>query len=258
MGSHYCITYGMRYGQPSIEAALQTLSKQNLSEIRVVPLYPQYASSSTESSLKELFRVSEKIKTLPPIQVVPPFYDNAGFIHSLAVVAKPVLQSKKYDHLLLSYHGLPERQIKRLDKTNSHCFIKKDCCNSICQANEACYRAHCFSTSRLLAQELKLQEKDYTVCFQSRLGRTPWIKPYTDEVIISLAKKGIKKLLVATPSFVADCLETLEEISIRGLELFREHGGEELTLIPCLNDDDIWVESLAGMIIENKAEACAC
>jgi len=258
LGSDFVITYAMRYGNPSIETALNTLSQQKLEEIRVVPLYPQYASSSTESSLKELFRLVEKIRLLPPIEVVPPFYSKKGFVQSLASGAKSILESMKPDHVLFSFHGLPERQIKRLDKTQQHCFIKSDCCSEMVEANQACYRAHCFSTSRLLAHELKLKPEDYTVCFQSRLGRTPWIKPYTDEVIVELAKNGVKKLAVTSPSFVADCLETLEEIAMRSNELFREHGGEELKLIPCLNDSDDWVEALEEMIRENKAEPCNC
>jgi protoporphyrin/coproporphyrin ferrochelatase len=177
-----------------------------------------------------------------------PFYDDPGFIGAFEAVARPVLETSRPDHVVMSFHGLPERQIKKSDATGAHCLASASCCDAIVSANRSCYRAHCFSTARLLAERLSLAPSGYTVCFQSRLGRNPWIRPYTDFVLPELAAKGHKRLAVLCPAFVADCLETLEEVAIRGREQWLSLGGEELVLVPSLNSSPAWVEAVSAMV----------
>ncbi len=250
LGENYAVEIGMRYGSPSIEEGLKKILSKSVDELRIFPLYPQYASSSTESSLTELFRVIEKIKLVPPLKVIPPFYDHPSFIRAWVEQGKEVINRMNPDHVLFSFHGLPERHLTKLDKTGSWCLQVRDCCEKMEIANQACYRAHCFQTAKLIAKELGLTEKQFTISFQSRLGRTPWIKPYTDILLTEFPKKGIKWLAVFCPSFVADCLETLEEIGIRGRDSFLKRGGEHLELIPSLNENPLWVEAVCQMINE--------
>lgn len=250
LGENYVVETGMRYGSPSIEQALNKILLQPITELLIFPLYPQYASSSTESSLRELFRVIEKIKLVPPLKVIPPFYDHPSFVRAWAEQGKPVIDRMNPDHVLFSFHGLPERHVTKLDKSGFWCLKVRDCCEKIETFNQACYRAHCFQTARLVAKELGLGEKQFTISFQSRLGQTPWIKPYTDILLTELPKKGIKWLAVFCPSFVADCLETLEEIGIRGKESFLKNGGEHLELIPSLNATPLWVETVCQILQE--------
>jgi ferrochelatase len=217
-------------------------------EVTVVPLYPQYASSSTGSSLEEMYRLVGEAWNVEALRVLPPFFDRPAFLNAFADVGRPVLTELRPDHVLFSFHGLPERQVKKSDPTGAHCLASAECCKLPVQANRWCYRAQCFVTARELAQRLGLEAGKWTVTFQSRLGRTPWIRPYTDVVIPELAGKGVKRLAVFCPAFVADCLETLEEIGIRAKDQFLGCGGEVLTLVPSLNAHPSWVRGLTQMI----------
>ncbi|HKP96934.1 MAG TPA: ferrochelatase [Fibrobacteria bacterium] len=246
------VEFAMRYGNPSIESKLNDLLAGSPDELILFPMYPQYSSASTGSTLEKIFSILGKKWNVPPVRVVGSFYGDAGFLDACASIGKPHLESFAPDHVLFSYHGLPERQIRRGEGYQGHCFKPDDaCCASISWKNNYCYRAQCFETSRQLARRLGLAPGGYTVCFQSRLGRTPWIKPYTDLVITDLGRQGKKRLLVFEPSFTADCLETLEEISMRAQAIFLEAGGKELRLVPSLNASDAWV--LAARDLLRKA-----
>lgn len=246
LGEEWKVELGMRYGNPSIPDAIAALRAAAVDRIIVLPLFPQYASSSTGTALARVFELAGEAWNTPWLHVVPPFYDDADFIAAFAAVARAA-DIAAADHVLLSFHGLPERQCKKSDTSGSHCLAKADCCDRIVPANRHCYRAQCFATARGLAEALALPPERYTVCFQSRLGRTPWIRPYTDELLDKLARDGVKKLAVMCPAFVADCLETVEEIGIRARQQFLAAGGQELTMIPSLNATTPWVELVARM-----------
>jgi ferrochelatase len=250
LGPGFAVELGMRYGAPSIADALERLAETGVEGIIVVPLYPQYAAASTGSTLAKVFRLAAASWNIPEIQTLGPFYAHSGFISALAAVAKPGLDAFRPDYVLLSYHGLPERQIRKSDIAGRQCLETPDCCKTIGATNRFCYRAQCFATSRALAAALELSPDDYDLAFQSRLGRTPWIRPHTDVVLPQLAARGIRRLAVICPSFVADCVETLEEIGIRARTQWREVGGEELLLVPCINAHPAWVETLAQMVRE--------
>ena len=239
------VEIGMRYGQPSIASAVEKLMSRGVTDLTLLPLFPQYASASWGSAVEEALRVIKSEWNLPAIRVLPPFFDHPGYISGFAEIGRPVLERVKPDHTLFSFHGLPERQIRKSDKGN-HCLGSEHCCRE--GDNGFCYRAQCFRTADLIAQELRLGPERYSVSFQSRLGRTPWIKPYTDLHIVELARQGIKKVVVFSPAFVTDCLETLEEIGIRLQKLARKNGIETLELVPSLNDHPSWVETVIKMV----------
>ncbi len=247
LGPDWRVELGMRYGSPSIESALDRLRAAGAGEIVVFPLYPQYAASSTGSSLEEVFRLAGRLWVVPTLRAVAPFYDHPGFISAFAAVGAPILAGERPDHVLFSFHGLPERQIRKADETGAHCLASLTCCHEIVAANRNCYRAQCFATARALAAALGLASEQWSVSFQSRLGRTPWIRPYTDLVLPELAKEGKKKVAVFCPAFVADCLETLEEIGIRAKADFAAAGGEFLTLVPSLNATDGWADVVTDL-----------
>jgi len=247
LGADWRVELAMRYGSPSLPEVLDSLQGQGITQLVVLPLFPQYASSSTGSALELVYEHLAKRWNTPFVSVVPPFYDDSLFIDSFAEVARPVLEAEEPDHVLFSFHGLPERQIEKSDPSGKHCLASDDCCDRVSETNADCYRAQCFATARAIAAALHLGEDTWQVTFQSRLGRTPWIRPFTDEVLTELPSKGVKKLCVFCPSFVADCLETLEEIAMRGDEDFRKAGGESLTLVPSLNATDTWAQAVATM-----------
>jgi protoporphyrin/coproporphyrin ferrochelatase len=247
LGDRFVVELAMRYGSPSIASALAELSKRDVGKIIVLPLFPQYASASTGSALEKVFEVSRAGEHVPVLRIVGEFFDDSGFIGSFAEVARPILAEFRAEHVLFSYHGLPERQVKKADPTGAHCLTSSACCDAIGSANRHCYRAQCFATTRALASALGL-DAAHSLSFQSRLGRTPWIKPYTDEVLPELARRGVKRLAVMCPAFVADCLETLEEIGIRARRDWKRLGGDDLILIPSLNSHPAWVESVCAMI----------
>ena len=246
----FIVESAMRYGKPSLSHALQKLAARKVDEIVLFPLYPQYSLAATESSLRACDTALKALSYAPRTTWVKPFYQHPLFIDAFAQVATRELEHASYDHLLFSFHGLPERQIRKTDATKQHCFATEQCCATISDANKDCYRAQCFRTAHLIAQKMGLPTQRYTVCFQSRLGNTPWIKPYTDELYRELPKRGVKRLAVMCPAFVADCLETLEEIRIRGRADFIAQGGEELQLVGSLNASDTWAAAVAQMVRE--------
>jgi protoporphyrin/coproporphyrin ferrochelatase len=248
------IELAMRYGTPSIELGLERLRAASCDEILVLPLYPQYAASSTGSTVEKVYRTAAKLWNTPYIRVIPPFYDHPEFLAAFAEVGRPALAALEPDHVLFSFHGVPERHVTA-SADPSLCVAQADCCEQLVDANRNCYRAQCFATARGLAAQLGLGDahgldQRWSISFQSRLGRTPWIKPYTDLVLPELAKQGVRKLAVYCPSFVADCLETLEEIGMRAEADFKAAGGESLALIPSLNSHPRWVAGVEQLVRE--------
>jgi ferrochelatase len=240
------VELAMRYRKPSIPEAIRKLRDEGIQEVLLIPLFPHYAMSSYETAVE---RVREVIAGEAPqmaLTVVPPYYDHPDYIRAMTANASGHL-SQPYDHLLFSFHGIPERHLHKADPSGSHCLARRDCCGEGCPVMGTCYRAQCFKTVEEFVRVAKIPDHKHSIAFQSRLGREPWLKPYTDRVIEGLAKAGIKKLLVICPSFVSDCLETLEEIGMRGRETFRAAGGEELTLVPCLNTHPLWIAALDNM-----------
>jgi ferrochelatase len=247
----------MRYGDPSIERAFDELVRAEVDRIVCVPLFPQYASSSTGSALEELARVAARAWNVRPLEIAPAFWGDDGFLAAFEAVARPAIDALAADHVLFSFHGLPERQIAKSDESGAHCLASATCCDRPGARLAWCYRAQSYATARALASRLALDDAGYTVSFQSRLGRTPWIKPYTDVVLDELAARGVKRLAVVCPAFVADCLETLEEIGIRARAQFREKGGEELALVPSLNATPRWIEAVAAMARRHERDSRA-
>ena len=238
----------MRYGSPSIKHGIKSLVDQGVDEIMLIPLYPQFAMATTETILV----LAEKIKNekYPELEftVLPPFYNHPDYIRVLSQSIQEDLKDKKWEHLLFSYHGIPERHIRKSDITKSHCKIDKSCCQTTSEAHQYCYRHQCYETTRQVAEYLELKEGTYSTSFQSRLGVDPWLQPYTDQTVARFAKKGIKNMAIVTPAFVSDCLETLEEIGMEAAEDFEEKGGEELHVIPCINTRTDWVNVMSRWI----------
>jgi ferrochelatase len=243
LGAEYQVELGMRYGNPSIETAVEKL--KGCDDLRVLPLFPQYANASTGSAIADFLNIIRKQWNIPSIRFQKDFYNHSGFIEAYASVIQKHTQNKKIDLILFSYHGLPERHINK-SACIAECHRILDC-PEVQEKNSYCYRAQCYATSHALAKNLGIAKKDYAVSFQSRLGRTPWIKPYTDLMLPELIKQGIQNIAIACPSFVADCLETLEEINIRAREQWKNLGGRELIFIPCLNAEPQWIKALAEM-----------
>jgi len=244
------VSLGMRYGSMSIKQGLEELAGQGVTEVLLVPLYPHYAMSSYETVVvkaeEEVARHFERIR----MDVLPPFYDNEDYIRVMCQNLEEHLRNFKADHLLFSYHGIPERHIYKSDPTGSHCRIDGQCCRERSEAHKTCYRHQCLETTRAMAQYLGLKEGSYSDSFQSRLLKDPWLRPYTDFELERLAGEGVKKLAVITPAFVSDCLETLEEIAMEGKEEFLAAGGEKFLHIPCLNDHKAWVDVMSDWIVE--------
>jgi ferrochelatase len=248
LGEGFVVELAMRYGEPSISGAIERLQTAGVGRISVLPLFPQYSSAATGSALSRVFEVLGDEQNVPAVRALPAFYEDPEFIAAFALIARPRLDAFHPDFVLFSYHGLPERQVKASDRSGCHCFASEDCCAAIGDANADCYRAQCFATTRALVSALDLDEGTHSISFQSRLGRTPWIRPYTDIVLPELADRGIRRLAVMCPSFVADCLETLEEIAIRANEEWKQAGGDELLLVPSLNADAAWIACVARWI----------
>ena len=251
MGDSFVVELGMRYQQPPVSEALNKLLKTDgIGKIIIVPLYPQYSASATSSSVDKVLELLRKQDVIPPFVFTGPFYDNPLFIQAFAKIWKKKYNLEEYDYFLFSYHGLPERHIMTASKEKNMKCSLGTCCDNISSQNYFCYRASCFHTTRLLADALQLKKGTYSASFQSRLGKDPWIKPYTDFTIIEKAKSGIKKMLVFSPAFVADCLETIYEVKVEYARLFKEHRGEILDLAESLNSNDEWVEALEKIILE--------
>jgi ferrochelatase len=239
----------MRYGNPTPDAALSRIARENpeVEEVVLFPLYPHYAMSSYETAVEHVKNTWEKGLWKFQLKVIAPYYNYPGYIKSLAESIRPHLD-EEYEHLLFSYHGVPERHILKGDITRRHCLQSLDCCQNSSPAHQKCYRHQVFETTRLVAEYLQLTDKEFSVSFQSRLGSDKWLGPATADVLAELPSQGVKKLLVVTPAFVSDCLETLEEIQMEGQETFLEAGGKSFTAIPCLNLNDGWVETIGELV----------
>ncbi len=246
--SNIPVELAMRYGNPSIKLGIEKLASQGVKEVFLIPLYPQFAMATTET-IEVLAKKMVK-KHFPKIKLtsLPAFYNKEDYISVLSNSIKTHLEINRPDHLLFSYHGVPERHIKKSDITKSHCKIDGSCCNTPSKSHEFCYRHQCYQTTKNVAAHLNLKEGTYSTSFQSRLGRDPWLQPYTDKTIDNFPKNGIKNLAVVTPAFISDCLETLEEIGIEANHSFKENGGKIFTTIPCLNDNNDWVNTISKWI----------
>lgn len=244
LGDSYKIAFGMRYQKPSIEEGLSSLLKTPAEHLIILPLFPQYASATTGSVFQKVMELIKNHTVLPRITFLNDFGTHPSFIRAIEEVAKPFPHSS-YDHVLFSFHGLPERQLR---KANPHCFNCSNCCGALTDKNRYCYAAQCYATAREIRKALKIPEEKSSIAFQSRLGKEPWLTPYTSDRIHQLAKEKKKRVLVFSPSFVCDCLETTFEISVEYQKEFEKVGGEKLDLVPGLNDHDAWIEALADMI----------
>jgi len=253
LGGGVPVELAMRYQNPSVADALDRLRTAGADHVVVFPLFPQYSSAANGSALQEVYEAASTAWNVPDLQVVPPYFDHPAFIEAWAEVARPVLDELRPDHVVMSYHGLPERHLRKSDESGgAHCLASEGCCDRLVPANRNCYRAHCAATSRALAGALGLADGAWEMTFQSRLGRDPWIKPYTDQRIHQLALDGVKKVAVLSPAFTADCLETLEELAMQAAEDFRSAGGAELRLVPSLNAGDGWADAVVRLCREGS------
>lgn len=244
------VAIAMRYGNPSPKAAFNELMKNNpdLEEVVLVPMYPHYAMSSYETAVEYAKEQHKKNSYHFKLRFIKPFYDDADYINALSESLKPYVENKDYDQVLFSYHGIPERHILKCDPTKQHCLKVNNCCEVPSEAHAYCYRHQCWTTTNLVADTLNIPLEKRGFSFQSRLGRDPWLKPYTAVRLEQLPKEGVKKLIVLCPAFVSDCLETLEEMGEEGREIFLHAGGESFELVPCLNVHPLWIGALANWI----------
>ncbi len=249
--TQYPVALAMRYGNPSIKSGLQELHDKGATDVLMIPLYPQFAMATTETILVLAKELQQKFFPNMNLNHIPAFYNKQEYIKVLGESIKDYLSDKEWDKILFSYHGIPERHIKKSDITKSHCKIDGTCCNTPSPAHEFCYRHQCYETTKQVVKYLNLKENQYYTSFQSRLGNDPWLQPYTDQTIENIAKEGVKKLAVVTPAFVSDCLETLEEIGMEGKEEFIEAGGNEFYAVPCINDREDWANTLVSWIENN-------
>ncbi len=246
LGPEYVVELAMRYQNPSIDSAIDKLNKHNIHDLIVLPLFPHYASASTGSVHEEVMRIVGKQLAIPNVRIINSFYDNEDLVNVFVKNARK-FDLDSYDHIIFSYHGLPQSQLRKTDNCD-HCLKQEGCCNNITERNQFCYSAQCHGTSFLIADKLGLDRSDFTISYQSRLGPDPWVQPYTIKVLEELANKGAKRLLVFSPAFVSDCLETIIEISDEYQEEFQEWGGEHIDLVPSLNDDPDWINGVVKMI----------
>ena len=244
------VSLAMRYGSMSIKKGLQELVDQGVDDIFIIPLYPQFAMATTETILVLAEKLRDEFFPNVSFTSLPAFYNHPDYIRVLSNSIAEGMQGKNWEHLLFSYHGVPERHIRKSDITKSHCKINGECCVTVSKAHEFCYRHQCFETTRLVSEYLELKEGTFSTSFQSRLGVDPWLQPYTDRTVANFAKNGTKRLAIATPAFVSDCLETLEEIGMEAAEDFEEKGGEHLQVLPCINDREEWVNVMSRWIDE--------
>jgi ferrochelatase len=248
LGDDFEVELAMRYQNPSLDDVLEGMEKKNYEKIIVVPLFPQYASATTGSIIEKVMKIISKWFIIPEIKIISQFYDDEGFINTIVELAKKY-NPNDYDHILFSYHGLPIRQIDKVYGDGTLCE-EHNCEDEITDKNKYCYKATCYATTRLLAEKMSIHKEKYTVCFQSRLDKK-WLEPFSDKVVIEQAKRGAKKLLVFSPAFVSDCLETTMEIGKEYQRLFEEHGGEKIQLVESLNDHLMWIETLKNIILRN-------
>ncbi len=247
------VVLAMRYGNPTPKAAFDELLKQapGIEEAVLVPLYPHYAMSSYETAVEYAKSVYKKEKYHFKLTIVEPYYNEERYLNALADSLRPYLE-QEFDHILFSYHGVPERHIRKGDITGCHCLKTDNCCTTNSPAHTFCYSHQCKKTTESVAQLLGIPKEKYSISFQSRLGREEWLKPYTAQRLAEMPREGIKKLLVACPAFVSDCLETLEEIAEEGKETFMQAGGESFTMIPCLNTHPAWVETIVHYALNSQ------
>ncbi|QMU63938.1 MAG: ferrochelatase [Flavobacteriaceae bacterium] len=242
------VALAMRYGSMSIEKGLKELTNKGVTEVLLVPLYPHYAMSSYETVVAKAEDVIAKNNLKVTMDILPVFYNDKEYIKVMSVTIREHLNGFEYDHILFSYHGIPERHILKSDTTGNHCKIDGSCCETPSEAHKTCYRHQCFETTKEIVKALGLKEGTYSNSFQSRLLKDPWLKPYTDLELEKLPGVGKKKLAVVTPAFVADCLETLEEIAMEGKKDFLQAGGTAYKYIPCMNDNDDWVDVMVNWV----------
>ena len=251
LGDTYHVELAMRYQNPSIPQALDNIRRMGIEQLQIIPLFPQYASATTGSVIEKIMDIMRTWPTFPEISIVSDFYDNALMIEAFAANASKY-DLAAYDHFLFSYHGLPIRQLRHVTPSGNHDCEQAQCRERITDENRRCYLAQCYATTRLLAQRLGITAGNYTVCFQSRLGKTPWIQPYTSDVLKTLASQEKKRLLVFSPAFVADCLETIYEVGTEYAEDFRALGGEEVQLVESLNGNPTWITALKQLVTTNQ------
>lgn len=252
LGDDYLVELGMRYQYPSIELALNKLKAAGADSITVIPLFPQYASATTGSVIAEVMRVMRRWPNILPLSIKGAFYGHPLFINAFTEKARQYCRTS-YDHVLFSFHGLPEKQLRSCDPSGTHCLRCKNCCAVLGAKNRNCYAAQCHETARLIALALQLNTSDYSVCFQSRLGKQEWLKPYTSGTIRQLAAMGTKRLLVICPAFVADCLETLHEIGVEYRDEFIAAGGAHLQLVESLNESLVFTRMLRALATDLSA-----
>lgn len=245
LGPSHHVVLAMRYQNPSIEKGLEELKRRGVDEILILPLFPQYASATTGSVHQKVMEHIGKWVTIPKLTFIDHFCDHPQLIEAFCARAAQYPVSS-YDHILFSFHGLPERQIKKADR--SGCCLTEKCCQKASEGATFCYKAQCFKTAKAIAHQLQLKEDDYTLCFQSRLGKEPWLEPYTSDILHTCAARGQKKLLVFCPSFVCDCLETTCEISLEYAQEFKKLGGEELRLVEGLNSHPAFISLLKTLV----------
>lgn len=245
--------FSMRYATDSPKAVMNRILEEhpNIKEVVLLPLYPHYAMSSYETGVEYVVKTHEKEAYPFDLQIIPPYYNKGHYINALSEIIKP-FTDKSYDHIVFSYHGIPERHVKKTDVTKSHCLKVDNCCSIDSEAHKYCYRHQIIETTELIAKKLSLPKEKYSFAFQSRLGADAWLKPYTAKRLGEMPKEGIKNLLVVCPAFVSDCLETLEEMHEEGKEIFMDAGGDSFEVIPCLNNEMSWVKSI-GQLIEEPA-----
>lgn len=250
LGDKYLVKLAMRYQSPSIKDQLAEFKTSGIKELIIIPLFPQYASATSGSIYQKVMEIIGKWQIIPQLKFINYFYQYPKLIEGFAQNARKMMQEYDYEHFIFSYHGLPERQIRKGD---DHKVCKLgECCGSITPKNQFCYRAQCFETTRLLVKALNIPEGKYTTCFQSRLGRDPWIKPYSEDTVKKLTKEGVKSILAFSPAFVSDCLETTIEVGEEYKELFEENGGQRWDLVPSLNDSSIWIDLLEEIVLEHS------
>lgn len=244
LGSAVPVYLAMRYGKPSIASVLAQMAADGVEHTLLIPQYPHYAMSSWETVVVKVYEEAARLAPAMRVEHIQPFYQDRDYIEALYTVSAPYL-SQPHDYVLFSYHGIPVRHLRKADSSKAHCTIVKDCCDTCSPVQSTCYRAQCFATTRALAARAQLAPDRHSVSFQSRLAGEPWLTPFTDHELERLAKAGKKRLLILCPAFVADCLETIEEISGEGKETFLAAGGESFTQIPCLNDHPAFIDFLA-------------
>ncbi len=244
------VALAMRYGNPSLLAGLEELHKKGVTEVLLIPLYPQFAMATTETILVLAEKLRRKYFPGMSFTTLPAFYNHPDYVRVLSVSIEESLRDKEWEHLLFSYHGVPERHIRKSDITRSHCKINGECCRTPSPAHQFCYRHQCYETTKQVASYLGLKEGTYSTSFQSRLGKDPWLQPFTDKTVAGFAESGTRKMAIVTPAFVSDCLETLEEIGMEAKEDFLEKGGEEFHVVSCINDREDWVKVLARWMDE--------